>query len=155
MFKKVKSQKICKSQGAFERKMSFYYWMKVEDTCWRKIKLVYFRKCKNLVFSTSCYKKKLILRGLWKVVEHFFFSCYLAKIQHSLNEWKNEAKQITQLRGVSSGYPKLAWFYQKNEWASRKMLYFKNWRNMAPSKSGPDFSNKLKLEIMLKHKMVC
>ena len=32
------------------------------------------------------------------------------------------------------GYPKLAWFYQKNEWASRKMLYFVNWGNAAPSK---------------------
>ena len=32
MFKKVKSQEICKSQGAFDRNMCFYYWMKVEDT---------------------------------------------------------------------------------------------------------------------------
>ena len=40
-------------------------------------------------------------------------------------------------------YPKLAWVYQKNEWASRKIL---------SSKIGPNFSNKrlkkLKLEII-------
>ena len=54
------------------------------------------------------------------------------------------------------GYPKLTWFYQKNEWASRKMLYFVNWRNAAPSKIGPSFSNKpiseLKLEFFSSNK---
>ena len=33
------------------------------------------------------------------------------------------------------GYPKLSKFYEKNEWASRKMLYFVNWCNAAMMKS--------------------
>ena len=91
MFENVKSQKICKSQDTFKSNTCFYYLMKVEDTCWRKIKLLYFRICKNLVFSTSCYKKTNF-KWLEKSCRTFFFSCYLPKIQHSLNEWKNEAK---------------------------------------------------------------
>ena len=39
-------------------------------------------------------------------------------------------------------YPKLAWFYQKNEWASMKMLYFVNWRNAAQLNSANIFLSK-------------
>ena len=94
IYEKVKSKKMCKSQDAFERNTCFFHLTKVEDTCWRKINFyTSFRKCKNLVFSTSCYKK-LILRGLRKLVKHFFLSCYLLteNTTEPINEWKNEAK---------------------------------------------------------------
>ena len=39
-------------------------------------------------------------------------------------------------------YPKSTWFYQKNEWASMKMLYFVNWRNAAQLNSANIFLSK-------------
>ena len=36
---------------------------------------------------------------------------------------------------VSSVMEFLAWFYQKNEWASRKLLYFMNWHSVMHFKS--------------------